>query len=493
MYPSQAGLYKFGDFFYFIVSINRIQRRRRTDAEAVVDGIIDSYGKITGAGNPNLVEFNGNRLLRLQQGHKSRGVVETVTTTKVPISMTEASPAAAIAAAAPRCGCAGLAVVSSLAVNRVQSTYSTPVYASRGGGVEDLHRKLWSGVVVPDDGVRNVSSAEASVVAVAAAGATIEGLAEMATGKVGKRCAERDVRMQGDPGFDGSAYRGLVYNSVHVGDLMFAAVGGATDDVPTDSIGCSDSGGGGGGGSCDSGKTEQAGRSNADTKPCSAADSSDATRNMRGDCVASSSSSAATATTAANYRMDTGGSAAAQTSSPVVTVLLPVKNGGVHLLDAVASVLDCAARSHELEGAMELLIVDDGSDDGAVSIAVAAARGQPVSDRFCFYVFVFCVWQPVQLVCGRVPLLCVDVSISFRVYCFDFVLGLDWIGLKFIWFDGGISHVFLGGGGEDILSNLKLLDYLSTKWANLGGASPSVVLARVAIEPFFSFRELLQF
>lgn len=56
-----------------------------------------------------------------------------------------AATAAAINAfrAAPRCGCAGRAVVSSLAVNRVQSTYSTPVYATRGGGVVDLDRRLW--------------------------------------------------------------------------------------------------------------------------------------------------------------------------------------------------------------------------------------------------------------------------------------------------------------------------------------------------------------
>ncbi|MEM7518979.1 MAG: glycosyltransferase family A protein, partial [Planctomycetota bacterium] len=54
-----------------------------------------------------------------------------------------------------------------------------------------------------------------------------------------------------------------------------------------------------------------------------------------------------------------------------MTVLLPVKDGGDLLRDAVESVIACA-REMPPEWPVELLIVDDGSQDGAVERAVAA-------------------------------------------------------------------------------------------------------------------------
>lgn len=272
----------------------------------VLQGIIDSYGKAAVA-NPNLVEFNGNRVLR-SQGQQQRSFGSSNPTGEllsaeatVPDAIMTA-PAATLAAA-PRCGCAGQAVVVSLAVNRVQSTYSTPVYASQNGGVLDFNRRLWSGVTslagIGNDGIM---------------------------GNVQHKGNEGGMGFEGTrgEGFDASVYRSLAFNSVHVGELAFTE------------------------------SRQNGGNGNA----------------CRDDGVV-----------AIREETNGNGTHAPPTS---VTVLLPVKNGGVRLLDAVASVVACCAIS-DAEGldSVELLIIDDGSDDGAVSIAVAAANGDVSSGGIC--------------------------------------------------------------------------------------------------------------
>jgi glycosyltransferase involved in cell wall biosynthesis len=46
--------------------------------------------------------------------------------------------------------------------------------------------------------------------------------------------------------------------------------------------------------------------------------------------------------------------------NPAVSVILPVHNGGDYLADAVSSILSQSLRE------LELLLVDDRSDDGAI-------------------------------------------------------------------------------------------------------------------------------
>jgi len=55
-------------------------------------------------------------------------------------------------------------------------------------------------------------------------------------------------------------------------------------------------------------------------------------------------------------------------AEPVVSVVLPVRNGAATLARAIASV-----RAQTLR-AWELVLVDDGSTDGTAEIAAAAAR-----------------------------------------------------------------------------------------------------------------------
>ncbi|CAM9450282.1 unnamed protein product [Ectocarpus sp. 13 AM-2016] len=339
---------------------------RREDAVAVLDGIVSAYGAGSAA-NPNLLEHHGHTLLLQQQrglpqrkavagALPSRGDPETsslppataesscrlavaAAAAAAASAATSAAPAAAsTVSAAPRCGCSGRAVVSSLAVNRVQSTYSTPVYASREGGVLDLNRRLWSSARRPLPSSSRITTCDAADVAEAgqntgpgAEMAEVEPArgerhdlenggrqAEDAAAEPGGRCEQGQRRSGRGGGFDGRAYRRRVFNSVHVGELWFEG-GGDSEEVGAscggDDGGGSDGGKSGGGGGC----TDQQQRKNQNT----------------------------------------------------VTVLLPVKNGGDRLLEAVESVAACARRMPR-GWCSELLIVDDGSRDGAVDRAVTA-------------------------------------------------------------------------------------------------------------------------
>ncbi|CAM9972152.1 unnamed protein product [Ectocarpus sp. 8 AP-2014] len=358
---------------------------RRDDAVAVLDGIVSAYGA-GAAANPNLLEHHGHTLLLQQQrglpqrseatevvagAPPSRGDPETSSSPPATAesgsrlaaaavaaaasAATSAAPAAAsTVSAAPRCGCSGRAVVSSLAVNRVQSTYSTPVYASREGGVLDLNRRLWSSSVrrpLPSsskitrcDGA-DVETETGQNTGPGAEMAEVEpargerqdfensgGKAGDAAAEAGGRCekgrCEKGERRSGrGGGFDGRAYRRRVFNSVHVGELWFEG-GGDSEEVEANCRGDDgggsdgDKSGGGGGGGC----TGQQQRKRENT----------------------------------------------------VTVLLPVKNGGDRLLEAVESVAACARRMPR-GWCSELLIVDDGSEDGAVDRAVAAVTAGAVA------------------------------------------------------------------------------------------------------------------
>jgi len=68
-------------------------------------------------------------------------------------------------------------------------------------------------------------------------------------------------------------------------------------------------------------------------------------------------------------------------AEPVVSVVLPVRNGAATLARAIASV-----RAQTLR-AWELVLVDDGSTDGTAEIAAAAARagdGNPAAEAAVF-------------------------------------------------------------------------------------------------------------
>ncbi|CAM9333384.1 unnamed protein product [Pylaiella littoralis] len=372
---------------------------RREDAMTVVNGIVRAYGR-EAAANPNLLEYHGHALLQqkdLPRGRSSssshntsnavastqstaRGVGldfpatdavalatlrSTAATTATAASCfspsTSGSAAAAAAAvtisaavnaasAAPRCACPGMAVVSSLAVNRVQRTYTTPVYVSQGGGVGDLDRRLWS-----PRGDNFSSPRTVTTVAVAPAADRKEG--EKGAAAAGERRREeggvQDDREAvvcgvagagagagrgsggggggGGGGFDGQAYRRRRFNSVHVGELWFNG----------------DSGGGMQG----DGVAVSNGVAVTTTLPG---------RTERGDSTSNSESD-----TIHHHQLN------GNLSHKAVTVLLPVRNGGDHLLHAVESVVSCA-REMPSGWDVELLVVDDGSDDGAVELAVAA-------------------------------------------------------------------------------------------------------------------------
>ncbi|CAN0298631.1 unnamed protein product, partial [Ectocarpus sp. 12 AP-2014] len=339
---------------------------RREDAVAVLDGIVSAYGA-GAAANPNLLEHHGHTLLLQQQrglpqrkavagAPSSRGDPETSSLPRATAesgsrlavaaaaaaaaasAATSAAPAAAsTVSAAPRCGCAGRAVVSSLAVNRVQSTYSTPVYASREGGVLDLNRRLWSSVRRPLPSSSRITRCDAADVAEAGQntgpGAEVAEVEPArgerhdlenggrkgadAAAEAGGRCEKGQRRSGRGGGFDGRAYRRRVFNSVHVGELCFEG-GGDSEEVGAS---CGDDDGGG----------------------------SDGDKSFGGGCTDQQQ----------RKRQNT------------VTVLLPVKNGGDRLLEAVESVAACARRMPR-GWCSELLIVDDGSGDGAVDRAVTA-------------------------------------------------------------------------------------------------------------------------
>eukprot|EP00903_Cladosiphon_okamuranus_P010619 g10042.t1 len=363
---------------------------RCEDAAAVIEGIVSTFGK-QAAANPNLLEYHGHVLLQRERGLQpiSAGVsspsaetsgrdaahgghnavsvlpllsessclnpwrataatdptivvagsspssqsedphlsappkdLDSVPPSSAPpgtsaFSVAGASLSAAVntAKAAPRCGCSGRAVVSSIAVNRVQSTYSTPVYASPGGGIWDLDRRL-------RPPCRPLSPGAAVGRKDGAVGEKEKAVEE---GAQNGGEAERDVaRGRGWGGLDGQAYRRRVFNSVHVGELWFEG-----DGAP-----------------------ESNGGANA----------TDITARHDSQAETGSANNKASGKTE-------------QPQSPVntLTVLLPVRNGGDHLIDAVESVFSCA-REMGSGWCVDLLIVDDGSEDGAVERAVAAFR-----------------------------------------------------------------------------------------------------------------------
>ncbi|CAM9942030.1 unnamed protein product [Ascophyllum nodosum] len=315
---------------------------RREDAMVVLHGVVGAYGK-KAAANPNLLEYHGHRLLskiRCQQqsrhssvhpgssrsrppvsgGSATPAVIEAVTNERschaagresrvqspmppaegkgAPAATAAAATAVKVASAAPRCACSGRAVVSSLAVNRVQSTYSTPIYNSHGGGVLDLDRRLWSLVGATSRCVDGEHERDES------------GHRQDTTrGTLNERGA-----MTGRGGFNARAYRRRSFASVHVGQLFFQ---------------------------------DNTGEAHADVT-------------QRGYIGSASRPG----------EINTICSEVLSQPKPSVTVLLPVKNGGARLVDAVQSVLTCAQRT-PTNWKIELLIIDDGSEDGAVEEALA--------------------------------------------------------------------------------------------------------------------------
>ncbi|CAM9623936.1 unnamed protein product, partial [Discosporangium mesarthrocarpum] len=277
-------------------------------AEAVLDSIVNTFGEAAAA-NPNLLEHNGHRLLLLPPAVTPPSDGPMATPSATPVAAAVACSTQPLRqmnlALAPRGACAGRSVLCSIAVNRVQTTYSTPVYQALGGGVRDLDLRLREycrkGGSAGQDGGGGSSS-----------GISSSGISSSSSSS---RAAGR---------FDASFYRLRRSNSVHVGDLAFRTVpgeGGEEGGVE----------GGGGGGS----NRKQVALSYAGV------------RYARGSGC---------------ENQERPGLAVA------VTVLLPVLNGGAHLLEAVQSILDSRPFPD-----LELLVIDDGSDDGAVEAALGAA------------------------------------------------------------------------------------------------------------------------
>lgn len=136
---------------------------------------------------------------------------------------------------------------------------------------------------------------------------------------------EAERRDRGWGGLDGQAYRRRVFNSVHVGELWFEG-GGATEGQ---------------------GVAAAAAAAEITARYCSQVGTG-STNNGR-----------------------SGEKEHQRSRDNTVTVLLPVRNGGDQVVDALESVLSCA---RELPSGwdVDVLIVDDGSEDGAVDQAVAA-------------------------------------------------------------------------------------------------------------------------
>lgn len=410
---------------------------RRRDAVSVIDAVVATYGK-KAAANPNLLEFNGHRLL-LQQ--------------KQPAAATAASAAMrAVRAvrAAPRCGCSGRAVMSSIAINRVQSTYHTPVYKlPRGeGGVLDLDDKLWSSWSCPHhpsltskkkchsfgNGGGNDSTGDAIVAdgngekerrqgQGTAVGNNAASAAASQSCWRGEGSNEQVAGEGGDGGkgggFDRSAYRQRAFNSVHIGELWVEEQGekkgGVVVVAGLDSGSKKVNGRGGAqaeGEGVDEKETEliqldgvavegeiqvsttAALEKGGNGRRCGCKpddkDSNVVGRPYGDDANHDHHLSRALTHVAETKQgppvVDIGIGVASSNSSSItcrtgvideelpittVTVLLPVKNGGSQLLDAVESVVACV-RETPPDWQVELLIIDDGSEDGAVKLAVAA-------------------------------------------------------------------------------------------------------------------------
>lgn len=232
----------------------------------MLDGAADAYGD-EAVVNPNVLEFNGNRFLKSGLASSS----PTPSSRNTPKYGGQGLSAQPIAIGL-NCACVGRAVVSSIAVNRVQTTYATPVHDAEGGDVVALDRTLWA-------------------------------LSAAADGKQISDGGRHGVLLGG---FDECHYRSQSFASVHTGDLAFANTDGQDkDEVRKQRFG---------------------------------------------------------------HPQNRGGNEDGRTV-PLVTVLLPVKDGGRYLEDAVNSVQSCAQR---MPGGVELLIVDDGSSDGAVETTLAA-------------------------------------------------------------------------------------------------------------------------
>lgn len=354
---------------------------RLEDAIAVLRGVVGTYGQ-GAAANPNLLEYHGHRLLSQNWqectdpcDNPRRPLLQSPATDERSSLVTEkdrlglapesepctptlislmdgdaTSPTTATIKAlsyTPRCACSGRAVVSSLAVNRVQSTYLTPVYESAQGGILDLDRRLWSCMVssVP----------------------RIDGKQELAHPRRGKdyetgAVSESTAIGGGSSGrLDRSAYRRRAFASVHVGQLYFeddleetlADAAQEPTGLDTHAHQRRDRNG-------VSGKESllPAIRGHKDCLDLIDRDSGDHQQRVDSRSVAEGWSLLSKPCHEALPKHS-------------VTVLLPVKNGGARLVDAIQSVRSCAQRMMP-DWKLELLIVDDGSDDGAVERALAA-------------------------------------------------------------------------------------------------------------------------
>jgi Glycosyl transferase family 2 len=107
-----GGLYRQADVAELLTSISALHAN---DATAT--------GNKRTALNPNLLELYGNQVLRAQW-------------------------AAAAAVQQRTMLCAGAPVLSAITINRVQTTFATPVYDSGNGDVLKLDKRLWRGEVV---------------------------------------------------------------------------------------------------------------------------------------------------------------------------------------------------------------------------------------------------------------------------------------------------------------------------------------------------------
>lgn len=382
----------------------------------MVLAMVDAYGK-EAAANPNLLEYNGHRLLlqlserqspRLKESCARNSDVGSADRTAhdfLPVSSPDSpseaggacrqlsKPNSSATAAADklarigrRCACSGRALVSSLAVNRVQSTYTTPVYGTAQGDVRNLDNKLWSleRGRHQKDHVENVRLRRDSRVDGGNVGDEVLTFSRVQAGETGE-----ESRREG--GLDGRAYRRHTYNSVHVGELWFES-----NDLVREN----------------ERETLEERRNQMSGQEATSIDRRDDNGLCRGDAghvsavapdldesrqkyddLSPNQELSGEAETAASIlredRRDASPNTLNTTSTPKVaenvrelskslTVLLPVRNGGEHLLDAIESVVACA-QEMPLDGQVELLIIDDGSEDGAVEKAVAAITASTVA------------------------------------------------------------------------------------------------------------------